>query len=129
MKSSLTSHLNHSNWIRNDQVMAKILTLVQNRTLGAGTNFSVPVPVDQNHYGTGTTLFGTGTKPRKCPEIVVFLPFFHIFLPKPTQYSIYTSKPLHIHLITSILLKSSFNTYLTPKTYHELLPKQLTYGS
>ena len=89
LKSSLTSHLNHSNRIRNDQVMTKILTLVQNRTLGTGTNLSVPVPVDQNQYGTGTTLFGIGTKPRKCPEIVVFLPFFHIFPPKPTQYSIH----------------------------------------
>ena len=125
LKSSLTCHLNHSNRIRNDQFMAKILTRVQNRTLGTGTNFSVPVPVDQNTYGTGTTLFGTGTTPQKCPEMVVFLPFFHIFPPKPTQYSIHSSKSLHIHLVTSILLKSSFNTYLTSKTYHELLPKQL----
>ena len=125
LKSSLTSHLNYSNWIRNDQVMTKTLTLVQNRTLGTGTDFSVPVPVDQNTCGTGTTLFGISTKPRKCPEMVVFLPFFHTFPPKSTQYSIHTSKPLHIHLVTSILLKSSFNTYLTPKTFHELLPKQL----
>ena len=62
-------------------------------------DFSVSVPVDQNTYGTGTTLFGTGTNPRKCPEMVVFLSFFHIFLPKSTQYSIHTSKPLHIHLV------------------------------
>ena len=61
LKSSLSNHLNHSNRIINDQVMAKTLTLVQNRTLGTSTNLSVPVPVDQNQYGIGTTLFGTGT--------------------------------------------------------------------
>ena len=125
LKSNLPSNLNHSIWTRNDHVMTKTLTLVQNRTLGTGTDFSVLLPVDQNTCGTGTTLFGTNTKPRKCPKMMVFLPFFHIFPPKPTQYSIHTSKPLHIHLVTSILLKSSFNIYLTSKTFHELLPKQL----
>ena len=34
LKSSLPSHLNHSIQILNDQVMAKILTLVQNRMTG-----------------------------------------------------------------------------------------------
>ena len=38
LKSSLTKNLNHSNWIRSDQVMVKILTLVQNRALGTGTD-------------------------------------------------------------------------------------------
>ena len=39
---------------------------------------------------------------------MVFLLFFHILLLKSTQYSIYTSKPLHIHLVTSILLIHMF---------------------
>ena len=37
LKSTLTNHLKHSNRIRNDQIMVKILTLVQNRALGTGT--------------------------------------------------------------------------------------------
>ena len=71
LKSSLTSNLNHSNQIRNDQVMAKIQTLVQNKALGTGTS-------GQNTYGSGTT-------PRNFPEKVDFLSFFHILLPKSTQ--------------------------------------------
>ena len=96
----------------NGQVIAKILTLVQNRTLGTSTCTS-----GHNTYGTGTTLFGTSNTPRNRLEMVIFLPFFHIFPPKPTQSSIHTSKPLHIHLVTSILLKSSFNTYLSSKPF------------
>ena len=61
LKSSLLSKLNHSIRIKNDHVMTKALTLVQNITLGTGTDFSVPVPVNQNTCGTCTTLFGTGT--------------------------------------------------------------------
>ena len=78
--------------------------------MGTGTS-------GQNSYGTGTTLFGIGTTPRKFPENVVFLPFSHILLPKSTQSSIYSSKPLQIHLVTSILLKSSFITYLSSKPF------------
>ena len=37
LKSIVTSNLNHSNRIRNEQVRAKILTLFQNRALGIGT--------------------------------------------------------------------------------------------
>ena len=82
LKSSLTSNLNHSNRIRNDQVMAKILTLVRNRKLGTGTDTGTS---GHNAYGIGTTLFGTGTTLQKLSRKVVFLPFFHIFLPKLTQ--------------------------------------------
>ena len=101
LKSCLITNLNYSNRIRNDQVMAKIRTLVKTEK--------------QNTSGTGTALIGTGTAPRILPRIWVFLPFFHMLIPKSTQYSIYTSKPLQIHLEISILLKSSFNTYLTQK--------------
>ena len=47
----------------------------------------------------------------------VFLHFFHRLLPKSTQYSIYTSKPLQIHLEISILLNSSFITYISSKLF------------
>ena len=45
----------------------------------------------QNATCTGTALTCTGTAPRILPRMWVFLHFFHIFLPKSTQYSIYTS--------------------------------------
>ena len=57
---------------------------------------------------------------------VVFLPFFHMLLPKSTQYSIYTSNPLHIHFVTSILLKSYFNTYVSSKNFHFMNYSQVT---
>ena len=73
LKSSLISNLNHSNRIRNDQVMVKIRTLVKTEHQW------------QNTFGTGTALFDTGTTPRIFPRMVVFLPIFHILLPKSTQ--------------------------------------------
>ena len=60
--------------------------------------------------GTGSRCTGTGY--RKMPRMCVFLPFFHMLIPKSTQYSINTSKPLQIHLVISFLLKLSFNTLL-----------------
>ena len=90
LKSSLTINLNHSNRIINEQVMAKIQTLVKIEK--------------QNTTCTGTALTCTGTTLRNLPRMWVFLPFFHMFSPKSTQYSIYTSKPLHIHLVVSIHL-------------------------
>ena len=107
-KSILTINLNHSNRIRNEQVMAKIRRLVKTEKQNATCT------------GTGAQIF---------PIMWVFLHFFHIFSPKSTQYSIYSSKPLHIHLEVSIILNSSFNTYLSSKFFHESLPKQLSYGS
>ena len=71
----------------------------------------------QNSTCTGTALTCTGTAPRILPRMWVFLPFFHRLLPKSTQYSIYTSKPLQIHLEISILLNSSFITYLSSKLF------------
>ena len=52
---------------------------------------------------------------------VYFLPFSIFLIPNSTLYFIHTSKPFHIHLVTSIILNSSFNTYLNSKTYHDLL--------
>ena len=111
LKSILTRNLNHSNWIRNEQVMAKIRTLVKIEK--------------HNTTCTGTSLIGTGTAPRILPRMWVFLPFFHMLIPKSTQYSIYTSKPLQNHLVISILLKSSFNTYLM----HSIELKHVFYSS
>ena len=59
----------------------------------------------------------------KCPECV-FSPIFHaLFHPKPNLYFIYTSKSFQIHLVSSIILKSSFNGYLSSKFFHESLQK------
>ena len=69
----------------------------------------------QNTTCTGTALTCTGIAPRILPRMWVFLHFFHRLLPKSTQYSIYTSKHLQIHLEISILLNSSFITYLSSK--------------
>ena len=125
LKSSLLIHLNHSNRIRNEEVMAKRRKLVK---IEQGV-----LHLFRTCTGTGLILEGcTGTGPRctgtglpKMPRMCVFLPFFHIFLPNSTLYSLYTSKPFLIHLVISFLLKSSFTTYLLSKSYHELLSNQL----
>ena len=111
LKSILTKNLNHSNWIRNEQVMTKIRTLVKIEK--------------QNTTCTGTALTYIGTGSRNLPRMWVFLPFFHMLIPKSTQYSIYTSIPLQNHLVISILLKSSFNTYLI----HSIELKHVFYSS
>ena len=54
--------------------------------------------------------------------------FFHIFLPNSTLYFIHTSKPLQIHLEISILLNSSFITYVSSKTFPELFPNNSNMG-
>ena len=102
LKSILISHLNHSNRIINEQVMTKIRTLVK---------IEQGVP----HLFRTCTSPGsrcTSTGHRKMPRMCVFLPFFHMLMPKSTQYSINTLKPLQIHLVISFLLKLSFNTPL-----------------
>ena len=115
LKSILSRNFNHSNRIRNEQVMVKIRTLVKiekQNTTCTGTALTCT--------STGSVLEGcTGTGPKvyryrspKMPRMCVFLPFFHMLIPKSTQYSIYTSNPLQIHLIISFLLKLSFNTHL-----------------
>ena len=98
LKSSLISHLNHSNQIRNDQVMAKIRTLVK-------IEQGVPVQVgqkqpdpklyryssnlyrhrfsknDQNLNCTGTGPRCTGTGPPKMPRNGIFHHFSCTSLP------------------------------------------------
>ena len=116
LKSSLIIHLNHSNLIRNVQVMAKIRTLV---IIEQG------VPhLFRTCTSTGSVLEGcTGTSPPKMPRMCVFLPFFHMLIPKSTQYFINTSRPLQFTLKSLFLLKSSFITYLSSKIFHEFLQK------
>ena len=80
---------------------------------------------DQNLTCTGTCSRCTGTCHRKMPKMCVFLPFFHIFPPNSTLYFIHTSKPFHIHLEISFLLKSSFTSYLLSKTLHEFFSKTI----
>ena len=125
LKSSLIIHLNNSNRIRNEQVMAKIRKLVE---------IEQGVPhMFRTCTGTCLVLEGctstcprcTGTCHSKMPRMCVFVPFFHIFPPNSTLYFIHTSKPFQIHLVTSIILNFSFNTYLNSKTYHELLSNPL----
>ena len=122
--------------------MAKIRTLVKTKKqsttcTGTGSVLEAVPHLFRTCTGTGSVLKGcTCTDPKvyryrspKMPRMCVFLPFFHMLIPKSTLYSIYTSKSLqihqngglelHIHLITSILLKSSFNTYVSSKTFHE----------
>ena len=59
----------------------------------------------------------------KRPECV-FSPIFHaLFHTKPNLYFIYTSKSFQIHLVSSIILISSFNGYLSSKFFYESLQK------
>ena len=65
----------------------------------------------------------------KIAQICFFLPFFSLFLiPNSISYFIYTSKPFHIHFVTSFLFNSSSNTYLYFKIYHELLSNNSNMG-
>ena len=112
LKSILRSHLNHSNRIRNEQVMAKIRKLIE---IG---NRAAVVSVQTTLNCTGTTWpkmtsneivplqtqIVPGQVSEKCPESVIS-PLFHaLFHPKPNLYFIYTSKSFQIHLISSIIL-------------------------
>ena len=54
LKSILISHLNHSNRIRNEQVMAKLRKLVK-----VGNRVAV-LPVELSSSSTGRTLSSTG---------------------------------------------------------------------
>ena len=70
---------------------------------------------DQNLTCTGTCSRCTGTCHPKMPRMGIFPPIFPYFATQSTLYSIYTSQPFHIHLVNSIILKSSFNGYLSSK--------------
>ena len=127
------SHLNHSNRIINEQVMAKIRTLVK---------IEQGVPhLFRTCTGTGSVLEGcTGRYRSKVyryrspenaqrPECVFFFHFSIFFHPKPTLYFLHTSKSFPISLVTSFLFNSSFNTYLYfKKIFHEFLPNNSNMG-
>ena len=128
LKSILRSHLNHSNRIRNEQVMAKIQKTGRNRKTRTSC--------------TGTSLTCTGTSwskmtrtevvpvqvTRECPECAFSHIFHALFHPKPNLYFIYTSKSFQFHLVSSIILKSSFNGYLSSKFFHESLQNHSNMG-
>ena len=100
--------------------MAKIRTLV--KTKKQNTTCTAPVPHLYRYRFASGVLYRYRFKvyryrSPKMPRMFVFLPFFHMLIPKSTQYSMYTSKPLQIHLIISFLLKLSFNTHLSSKLF------------
>ena len=108
MKYILICHLNHSNWIRNEQVMPKIRKLVKT----GKQNRVVPVQVGQKRpesklYRYKFKVYRYMTP--ELPKLCVFLPFFHMFQPQSTLYLKNTSRPLQIHLMITFLLNSSFN--------------------
>ena len=125
LKSILIGHLNHSNRIRNEKLWPKYenWSKLENRTglyryMSNLYRYKL-AKNDQNTLCTGTSSNCTGTSLRKMPRMV-FSPLFHaLFHPKPNLYFIYTSKSFQIHLEASIILKSSFNGYLSSKFFHE----------
>ena len=123
LKSILIGHLNHSNRIRNEQVLAKIRKAGRNRKTRTGcTGTSWPKMTRTQIVPVQAQIVPVQV-PEKCPECVIS-PIFHaLFHPKPNLYFIYTSKSIPIHLVTSIILKSFFNGYLSSKFVHESLQK------
>ena len=134
MKSILIFHLNHSNRIKIVKLWPKYKNWSklgkQNRVYRYMSNMYryMLAKNDQNTRCIGTCSGCTGTCHEKCPECVFFSHFSIFFHPKPTLYFIHTSKPFHIHLMTSIILKSSFNTSLISKILHELLSTHSNMG-
>ena len=135
LKSILIGHLNHSNRIRNEQIMAKIRKLVRTGKAEQG------VPVHSlmctgTHWPKMTRTQSVPVQVQSVPVQVsekclkcVFSPIFHaLFHPKPNLYFIYTSKSFQIHLVSSVILKSSFNGYLSSKFFHEFLQNHSNMG-
>ena len=129
LKSILRSHLNHSNRIRNEQVMAKLRKLIE---IGKPEQV-VPVQVnlyqyklaknDQNRSCTGTSSNCTGTSHSGMPRMCVFSHFSILLIPnhfctsnthqnnsKFTLESLFYSIPLSI-------------SYISSKIHHGFLPK------
>ena len=110
LKSILIGHLNHSNRIRNEQVMTKILNLLkqenQNRLYRYKSNmyWYKLVKNDQNRSCTGTSSNCTGTSLRKVPRRCIFSHFSCTF---PSQ----TKSMLHIHF--KIISNTSCNLNYT----------------
>ena len=77
---------------------------------------------------TGTLLFMYRYTFRNLPRLCIFSLFSILLIPNSILYFIYTSKPFHIHFVTSFLFNSSFNTYLYFKIYHELLSNNSNMG-
>ena len=80
---------------------------------------------DQNTKCTGTCSKCTGTNHPGMPRMCLFSPFSIFLIPNSTLYFIYTSRPLHMSLVNSFLLNSSFNTYLLSTIYPKLLSNPL----
>ena len=98
LKSSLTSHLNHSIRIRNDQVMAKILKLVQNKM------------TEQLGYRYNSVWYRY--HPLKMPRNGGFSPIFPYF-------STQTNSIINIHIKTT--LYPSCNLYSTQFIFQILI--------
>ena len=67
---------------------------------------------DHNTNCTGTSSKFTTTSHSGMPRMLLFSHFSMFLIPNSTLYFIYTSRPLHMSLVNSFLLNSSFNTYL-----------------
>ena len=108
LKSILRSHLNHSNRIINEQVMATLRKLVE-----TGKPEQV-VPVQVGQKLPEPKLYRYKFKLYRYKSLgnaqnVCFLTFFHTFDPQSLLHFKHTSKQFQIHLGISFLLNSSFN--------------------
>ena len=111
LNSILIGHLNHSNRIRNEQVMAKIRNWSkqenQNRLYRYKSNLYryKLAKNDQNRSCTGTSSNCTSTSLRKVPRMCVF-PIFHALSSMDHSYTSYTHQN-HSKLTLESLLYSN----------------------
>ena len=98
--------LKYEHWSKQSRVSGTCLTCTG--TCWPKTTRTQHVPVQVQGVPVHVT--------EKFPECV-FSPIFPYFSTQSTLYSIYTSRPLQIHLVISFILKSSFNTYLSSKPF------------
>ena len=130
LKSILIGHLNHSNRIRNEQVMAKIQKLSkqenQNRLYRYKSNFYryKLVKNDQNRSCTGRNSSCTGTSLSGMPRMCVFSHFSILLIPNHfytsnthQNNSKFTLESLFYSITLSI-------TYFSSKYISRYLPKQ-----
>ena len=128
MKSIICSHLNHSNRIRNKEVMVKIRKLVETGKeeqgcTGTSNMYRYKLAKnDQNRNCTDTSSKCTGTIHPKMPRMGIFSHFSCTLIHGSLLYFLHTSKSIQIHFVISFLFKSSSNFYLLSKPFHEFLP-------